>query len=176
MNLDYEYSSNRDVADFFRSYYAEFDQLDAKSFSWTRIQEKDVEVESALLAVRNNHKIVSYTYSERRDPSMTFGFILVRETPQGWSRPFLIARTERRRFCMTILSKDDLPLAVTATLYQDGTGAHRSHILIDLSRSTPRLVATAFGHRLQRQDYSSEKAYTRDVRDMIREERIATGE
>lgn len=176
-----EYSRNKHGADFFSLFYTDFDDLNAKSFAWTGVQEKDVEVESALIAVRNNHKIVQYTYFQPGEPSMTFGFILVRETSQGWCRPFLIARTEPsstglRRFSITVLSKDDLPLAVTATLFQDGTGAHRSHILIDLSRNTPRLVATAFGYRVRSQDYSSSKDYRSDVREMNRRESIATGE
>jgi len=184
--LDYEYGfgdycvKSMGSAGFFESFIPNltFDK-DTTSIKWDSFSKGKVKIESTLLAIRDQKKIVRYTYAADDGNGLSpYAFILVRESAEGWCRPFLIAKTEDSNvpmFKTTVISKRDLPLAITATLSQAGTGAYRCHILIDVSQSTPRLVASAIGWRPRSQDYSSDKEYREDVRAMVEAERIATG-
>ncbi len=151
IQLDYECSFNYHTGDsFFNSHFTNFKAIDSpnppKSLGWLAI-ENDIEVETTILAIRNDKRIVRYVYHKRGDPSSAYGFILVRESARGWCRPFLIAQTEwslgRSSFDTMILSEVERPLAVTATLRKSGTGEQRSHIHIDLSAQNPKLIRTA---------------------------------
>ena len=180
MQLDYEYSfrnhSDKGVGDFFSSYCPDFLNLKSDSFNWETIKRDEVKVESELLAIRDGKKIVRYTYSQIENDLDPFGFILVRESSDGWCRPFLVADSdEGGSFETTIISKKNLPLAITSTLQQSGTGAFRCHILIDLTHKTPRLVTSAIGYRIRIQNFQSDAEYRKDVEDMVTRERIACG-